>query len=348
MTKMTPKERETIVMEGGTPDRVPVFQINGIVASQYFGYLWKDLRFDAKLSVETTRKFARLAGTDVLVLAGVEPNAIFMDLPGMDVKLVDNNYSNVMSHYFIEPEDVETKPFYDPEDSTEAEFMWKALMNKTILLAEKEDEFNTQINTWGVMTTGGHLRNVENLMMDSMLEPELAHKVLARAEELVDGVMRVGLERGSDVAFFGEPTSSGSLVSGDMFEEFCSPHLKRMIAGYKRDYGAKSYIHICGESLPVAEKVKEIGAALFSFDYVTEIEGIKKIMGDSMCIAGNLDPMNVVWMGTPEHVMEKSKECIEQGEGSRFFLATGCETPRDTPIENLQAMLKAVETYGRY
>ena len=67
-----------------------------------------------------------------------------------------------------------------------------------------------------------------------------------------------------------------------------------------------------------------------------------------MMIAGNLNPMDVVWQGTPELVIETAKKCIQDADGCRFYLATGCETPRDTPLANLQAMKTAVETYGRY
>lgn len=348
MSKMTPKERETIMLDGGTPDRMPIWQINGIVASHSLGYQWKDVRGDAKLSVDLMRKFARMCGTDTLGHMCVEPNAPFMDLPGVQVKFVDDNYSNVMSHYFSEPEDIDKKELYDPSNKKEAKNLWKYLLDKTTLMAKEEDEYLVQTVSWSVMTTAGFLRNVEALLMDVMLEPELAHKVVDKSAVFVDDIIRAGLEGGCDIAYIPDPTGSGSLVSGDTYEEYCSPHLKKMIQGFKDDYGAPSYIHVCGESLPVAEPISNLGAALFSFDYMTDIVEMKKIMGNKVILAGNLDPMNIVWMGTPDDVMTASKKCIEMSEGCKFYLATGCETPRDTPLANLQAMLKAVETYGRY
>ncbi len=94
--------------------------------------------------------------------------------------------------------------------------------------------------------------------------------------------------------------------------------------------------------------MSEIGAALFSFDYMNKATDLRDIFGDKAVLAGNLDPMNVVWMGTPESVISASKKCIEDMDGSRFILATGCETPRDAPLENLQAMLTATKKYSKF
>ena len=45
--------------------------------------------------------------------------------------------------------------------------------------------------------------------------------------------------------------------------------------------------------------------------------------------------------------MDASKKFIDAA-GKRAVLATGCESPRDTPLENLQAMKAAAEKYGKY
>jgi uroporphyrinogen-III decarboxylase len=53
--------------------------------------------------------------------------------------------------------------------------------------------------------------------------------------------------------------------------------------------------------------------------------------------------------GTPEQVRNACRDAIEQSKpGSRFILSGGCEIPRDTPAENLRAMLAAAREFGRY
>ena len=342
---MIPKERETILWEGGTPDRVPIWQINGIVAAHYFGYAWNAVRGDAKLSVDLMRRFTRLSGTDIMAPGVIETNAMILDLPGTGVKFQDDNYLNVTSHYFAGAEDVESKELYDPSDPKEAKNLWKYHLDKIALMAEIEDEFSVNNTSWGVFTAAGLLRDVETLMMDIMMEPDIAHKVVDRATVLVDEVVRAGMETGCDNVHLTDPMGSGSLIPGETFEEYASPHLKRMIAGYKKDYNAPTYL-ICGDSVPDTESLSELGMALFAFypnDNVTEL---RKRFGTKTILAGNLDPLNVIWRGTPESVMRASKKCLEDARGTRFVLATGGETPRDTSLENLRAMLAASKKYS--
>jgi len=347
MKKMTSKERELAMLAGEKPDRVPVFELNAIVGAQVMGYEWKDVRFDGKLTSKLVKEFARMTGTDI-VHTWIETNSMFLDFPGMEVKLSDNNYSNVISHYFNEPEDVDNKPMHDPANRKESEWLWKGVLDKTKNLVGKDNEYMVEQWSWSVMSAAGFLRNVEALLMDVLLEPDIAHKVLAKSAVFVDGIIRAGIDLGADVALLPDPTSSGSLIDGDTLRKFITPHLKKMIGNYEKEFGVPSYIHVCGESEPVAEAVAELGAKLFSFDYMVNIKELRRLMGDKIILAGNLDPMNIVWMGTPEMVMEGSKKIIEDAEGKPFVLATGCETPRDAPLVNLQAMTAAADKYGKY
>ena len=345
MTKITPKDRELAMLDGEILDRMPIWQVCGIVAAKSLGYEWKDVRFDVEACTDISRRFAKQAGTDILGMTCVEMNAFMMDL-GAEVKLPDDNYGNVVTHFYNDPEDLDRKELYDPSNQKEAPWLWKGNIGKSKLMAELENDYLVQQNSWGLMTTAGFLRNVETLLMDMVLEPELAHKVISKTKGLVDGIIRTGLENGCDTATLADPTSSGSLISADVFETFLSKDLKGMIRGFKDDYGAPTYIHVCGDTIPVAKPISEAGAAFFSFDFMNNPAEIRKLVGNKIILAGNLDPMDVVWKGTPEKVMAASKNFIDN-IGGNAALATGCETPRDAPIENLQAMVKAVEKYTK-
>lgn len=332
--------------DGVRPDRMPVWQINGIVASHHYGHLWDDIRKDNKLLVEVTRKFAREVGVDILNQGG-EPNSVVMDLPGVEVTFPKDNYSNVMNHYFVEPEDVEKKELYDPWDRKQAPKLWDGHLSAVIDLAKVEKDYFVPNGTWGVITMAGFLRNVETLLMDFMLEPDLAHKAIERAAKLSTEVVKVGLDGGCQTAMYGDPTSSGSLISEDDYNEFVFPHMKKAIKEFKK-YGAPTYLHVCGDVLPVINAIKNLKLTMFSFDYMNDVSKMVEIVDDRFTLAGNLNPMDVIWMGTPEKVDKAAKEVIEKVGDARFVLATGCETPRDTPIANLQAMKTAVEKYAVY
>ncbi len=346
---MTPKERVEAVINGEKPDRVPIWQLNGIVGSQNHGIPWKDVRDNPKLATEVGIKFLRECGSDIITYVGVEPNAPLTDLD-MEFKFVDNNYSNVMSHLFNEPEDVDKKQFYDPMNKSECPKFWLYQMEKVKMMIENEnpDEYHTQVLSWSIMTTAGHLRGVEQLLMDIVMEPDLAHKVMKRSMELLNNTITTGLEIGATNAYIADPSASGSLINAEMFDEFCAPYIKPAIAKWKSKYKVPVFLHVCGETEPVIEAFKKIEPDVFSFDYMTDMCTIRDAVDNKIVMAGNLNPMDVIWQGTPDLIIEEAKKVFERADGKRLFLATGCESPRDTPTANLAAMKTACEQFGRY
>ena len=352
MSKYTPKQREDMMYAGEKAERAPVAQINGIVSSQWNGYEWKTPREDPKLAAKLISTFNREAGCDVFITLNMETNAPFMDY-GMKLKFVDNNYSNVMSCYYQEPEDIEKLPNVDMSSRKTAPNAWKYLIDFCAEAANyeknnysEEDRHYTYAFNWGIMTCAGHLRGCEAFMMDTLLEPELAHKAIANSAELVNGVLDACLECANDHIWIADPTSSGTMISADIYDEFVRKPQTELVNKYHAR-GSKIVYHVCGESEPVIEPIGKTGIDMFSFDYLTSIPAIAKAADKKFVLAGNFDPMNIIWSGTPEYVIDRGKEIFEKEIGdARYCLCTGCETPRDTPIQNLQAMLKVSEMYA--
>jgi uroporphyrinogen decarboxylase len=53
--------------------------------------------------------------------------------------------------------------------------------------------------------------------------------------------------------------------------------------------------------------------------------------------------------GTPEQVQAEAQAVIRKaGGGGGYIMAAGCMVPRDTPEENMQAMVRAAHEFGRY
>lgn len=149
---------------------------------------------------------------------------------------------------------------------------------------------------------------------------------------------------------------SGTLVyqTMDMFLKVAFPAVKRVIE-LANQAGIPTHIHSCG---PEKELVK-LFAEQTSLTVIDPLEippagdcilaDLKKNYGDKIVLKGNLHTTNIMLLGSKDDVIQASRKAIEDAaEGGRFILSTGDQCGRDTPDENIFAMIEAAERCGRY
>ena len=98
-------------------------------------------------------------------------------------------------------------------------------------------------------------------------------------------------------------------------------------------------MHICGNTRPILGLLGKLGCDIIDLDSLAPMEEGRAAMGPRQVLLGNVDPVRVVRNGTPEDVYGAVAECHRQA-GDRFIVSAGCEVVRDTPHENLRAMLR--------
>ena len=80
----------------------------------------------------------------------------------------------------------------------------------------------------------------------------------------------------------------------------------------------------------------------------TNMREAKKILGDRVCLFGNV-PASLLVYGTTTEVEEYCRKLIKDcAEGGGFILATECETPWDSKRENVRAIIESAMKYGQY
>ncbi len=149
---------------------------------------------------------------------------------------------------------------------------------------------------------------------------------------------------------------SGTLVfqTMEIFQQLAYPAVKRGIE-LATEAGFYTHIHSCG---PEKELVKLMAeeTTLTVIDPLEippmgdcDLAELKRLYGDRIVLKGNLHTTSVMLNPDPRVVIEASRKAIDEAaEGGRFILSTGDQCGRDTPDENLFAMVETARTYGRY
>jgi uroporphyrinogen decarboxylase len=178
------------------------------------------------------------------------------------------------------------------------------------------------------------------------------------AQERVDRVERrfrdiMAMEVKPDFICVG---GSGTLVfqTMDIFRQLSYPAVKRGI-DLATAAGFPTHLHSCG---PQAELVR-LMAEETDLTVIDPLEippmgdcnlaELKRLYGDRIVLKGNLHTTSVMLSRDVNVVTEAAKQAIvDAAEGGRFILSTGDQCGRDTPDENLFAMVETARTFGRY
>jgi len=145
----------------------------------------------------------------------------------------------------------------------------------------------------------------------------------------------------------GGTRASSDFISIKHFEELFWPYFKKTISTYVK----KGYIvqmHMDTNWTDRLHYFRELpkGKLYLHIDERTDIFKAKEILGDHICIEGNLKP-SLFTVGTPNLIEKKVREIIDKcADGGGLMV--GSEIPDDAKLENVKAMIDTCKKYGQY
>lgn len=200
------------------------------------------------------------------------------------------------------------------------------------------------INYIGPFTLASQMIGVSRFMELFFDEDIDIHKLLEFATRVCFSFYDLFLEAGADTVFIGDPSASGDLVSPAVFHQFALPYLKKLNEMIGRRAAFK-LLHICGNTAARLEPLKDSGVDAFSLDSI-DIVTAMKIADKKYSIFGNVSPLSVLNDKSPEEVeMICANAAKEGGLQGGFALMPGCDLAPGTPIQNIQAMIRAAHNH---
>jgi uroporphyrinogen decarboxylase len=165
----------------------------------------------------------------------------------------------------------------------------------------------------------------------------------------VDYQTKFGLaqyEAGADAIWFGECNASSHLISPDQYTEFAFEPADIVAKEYKKH--GWIFLHASEENPDYIKKMIDLNISILSVGPGVNIETAKEICSGKMCLMGNVNPILTLERGTVEDVRRETEQIVRAAApGGGYCLDSGEMVPRDTPEENMQAMIEtARETYA--
>lgn len=195
---------------------------------------------------------------------------------------------------------------------------------------------------------------IEAFAYDMADNPGLMDEIFACYRRFALRKLEAQLKAQPDEILFGGSASSLSLISPAIYTRFNLPFLREATAMCRRA-GIISHQHTCGRS----NWILETAYGETDLDVIEPLEpppggdvelvDAKRQFGEKLCLKGNINTYNTMRLGSVAEVEEAVKRCIDEAaEGGGFILSTGDQLAFDTPLENIEALVRIAREYGRY
>lgn len=324
--------------------RTPVNNFAVVTAAHSAGYTVTQARNDPLISAKVSVDYAMKTHSD-FVKPVLDSQVPFVDF-GAKVRFPEDDYGMVPEPIIKGPEDLDELALFDPFRASECpnftRVFVKSLEETARIIPE---DLHICGLSWGPLTMAGYLMGAENMMFQMITEPDSVKNAVVKVTDFITAMEQRMIEAGATVMWMADPTSSEDLISKKMFKEYSYGAIASVIKDTKSYCDVPAFIHICGNTLNTMSLLKEIGTDCFSFDHAVDPTAARKSAGN-MAIMGNVDPVSIMMMGTPEKVKKESYRVIEAaGSEGGLILAPGCEMPLKTPDENAIMMGESARSY---
>jgi uroporphyrinogen-III decarboxylase len=138
------------------------------------------------------------------------------------------------------------------------------------------------------------------------------------------------------------------------FRELSLPTIQKMTR-LCRQAGIPCELHCCGK----ARLLVEICANETELDAINPLQPppmgdvdlaeVKRVFGKRLCLKGNVGVTDPMLFGTPADVEKDVLRCLDAAKaGGGYILFSEEQLGRDTPLDNMRAMIRAGREYGKY
>lgn len=191
------------------------------------------------------------------------------------------------------------------------------------------------------------IMGAQEAAMATVLEKDKLYTLCDFCTGVIEGYTRLLISAGAEAVCVLEPTAV--MLNPNYFKTFSADYVSR-IADLCRTKDVASIYHTCGNTMHVVGLMGESGVDALSLDSPevgVDLPAAAREVPEGVAIIGNLNPTGKILKGSPEEVELGVNELLETMEGiDNFVLSTGCDLPQNTPLENIDAFMKAGRSGG--
>ena len=332
---MTPRARFLAALNRQKVDRPSVgnpTSVATVESMEACGVYFPDVHLDPE-------KMAKLASTgyEILGFDTISPYfSVLQEAAALGCKVTwgtIDNMPDIRENPYAEPEEIEYDRSFLDQPSTST--VLKALK---LLKKEYGDRVCLMGKVMGPWTLSYHLYGVQNLLMDTILNPDRVRRLLEKLKEASLLFANAQFAAGADVVTWCDPLT-GDLAGPNTYRDFLMP-VHREIT---KKVSGPLILHTCGRTTDRMGYIATAGFAAFHFDSKNNLdEAVAVAKREKLLLTGDINNPDVLLGGTPEDVR---KDVIDALKVGITIISPECAIPIRTPNANLKTIVDTVREY---
>lgn len=184
-----------------------------------------------------------------------------------------------------------------------------------------------------------YLYGLENTLISIMEEPEKLKEILEYRTVLAINWVEELCRYNVNCIWIGEGAASSSVISPKQYVDFVFPYQKKLV-DHMKQRNILSIMHICGDINKSLKYIADTGVNGIDIDYLVDLEFAWEQVSGKACLKGNINSAELL-SSSGRHIYEISKQKVSRFKDKGLILSTGCLVSRDTPPQNINAMVNA-------
>ena len=218
-----------------------------------------------------------------------------------DTKFGKGKYTEIVGHPLAEDSAIEG---YQPPDPNRPELYSDS---ERVVKGYKDEYWIVGVTVTTIWETAWALRGLERMLMDLVLNPDLANRILDIPYQYHLTAAKKLVQMGVDMIWIGDDmgTQQTMLIAPEQWQQIFKPRMANFISTLREiNPDIKIAYHSDGNIYQIIPDLIEIGV-----DVLNPIQPacmdpakVKKDFGDKLCFWGTMDEQQTLPFGTPAHV----------------------------------------------
>jgi hypothetical protein len=227
---------------------------------------------------------------------------------------------------------------------------WNKLRRDVLELRKKGELVSLGVEHGFFFLRLTYLRRFENLMIDIAEGKKGLDTLIDIVTDYWCDVIKRFVELKPDIIHFGDDLGMQTSlpISPISWRKYIKPSYKKIFS-IARENDIEVYLHTDGYIVDIIPDLIETGVTVLNpQDLVNGLDNIERLVKGKICIDLDIDRQNITFFGTPKDIEEHILNCIRKLGSPKGGLMLVFGAYPGIPIENLKAVILAMEKYNNY